>query len=179
MYWYINAQGIFKKNQAILGMFPWAVPGKVCWLGWLWHVPCVPCRPTVAAWHAAAVTWTPRVPCVAPAAPPRWRSSTMPLCWSAWPSWIPASILSCHSQMVSTAPGGCLGLGQISLVQPDLFIWRYFWDQGIDWSRRVWESVTPGLCCFGNLDLEPHSWPGSQAGHGSPFWDLALGSLGL
>lgn len=165
---YIYTRNI-KKIKLPLGCFSWAVRGT-CegspWARWPVVLPLSLCRPTVPAWRAAAVTWTPPVPCVAPAAPPLWRSSTMPLCWSASPSWTPASILSCHSRMVSaapTAPAGpwvltgdtCRGpglpgevqicLGTTRLVHLQVFLGLEHWLE----QEGLRKCYTWALPCFG------------------------------
>lgn len=154
-------QGLKKKPKQPLGCFSWAVKGEgvkralrcidLCYVD---TVLSPLSRSTVTAWCDVAVTWTLRVLCVAPEARRLWKSSMMPLCWSASPNWTHAFILSCHSQMVSTAPTklpiprgivklgpemgykGCLevlrslllhpGLPEVRWIRPSVFICQYF-----------------------------------------------------
>lgn len=86
----------------------------------LWYVHTILCplsRSIVIAWCDVAVMWTLHVLCVALEARQLWKSSMMPLCWSASPNWTHVFILSYHSQMVSTAPTKLPGL-----------LWNWSWD---------------------------------------------------
>lgn len=109
----LNEQVLYKvqKIPQPLGCFSWAVRAECVKRALrhvdLWYVDTILSplsRSIVIAWCDVAVMWTLRVLCAALEARRLWKSSMMPLCWSASPNWTHVFILSYHSQMVSTAP---------------------------------------------------------------------------